>query len=165
MIGRPLREFLLPAPTKGFLLRAAIVAALAFVLFRFVLIPFRIHGHSMAPAYSNGNVNFCNTLAYAFSPPKRYDVVAIRMAGRSVMLLKRVVALPGETIAFKKGMLYINDRAIEESYINEPWQWRLAARTVKPGHVYVVGDNRSVPMDSHVFGQTPIDRIIGAPLW
>lgn len=165
MIGHHLRAFLLPSPTKGFLLRAAIVAVLAFVLFRFVLIPFRIHGHSMTPTYSNGGVNFCNTLAYAFSPPKRYDVVAIRMAGRSVMFLKRVVALPGETIAFKKGMLFINGRSIAEPYITEPWEWTLAERTVKPGHVYVVGDNRNVPMDSHVFGQTPIDRIIGAPLW
>ncbi len=165
MSGRPLRAFFLPSPTKGFLLRAAVVAVLAFVLFRYVLIPFRIHGHSMAPTYRNGGVNFCNTLAYAFSPPKRFDVVAIRMAGPSVMLLKRVVALPGESIAFKKGGLYINDRSIAEPYVSGPWEWRLAARTVKPGHVYVVGDNRNVPMDAHVFGQTPIDRIIGAPLW
>ena len=49
--------------------------------------------------------------------------------------------------------------------ITLPWDWTLAPRTVKPGHVYVVGDNRSVSMASHQFGQTPVHRIVGALLW
>lgn len=160
-----LRAFLLPKFNKGFFIRAALVAALAFILFKFFLIPFRIQGHSMAPTYSDGGMNFCNTLRYTFSPPERYDIVIIRLAGRSVMLLKRVVAVAGETVAFKNGELYINGRKTEEPYITYADDWTLPPRTVKPDHYYVVGDNRRVSMQTHHFGQTPANRIIGAPLW
>src|SRR6056297_453740 len=165
MLIDQLRAFFLPNLNKRFVIRAALVAALAFVVFHFFLIPFRIHGHSMAPTYSDGRVNFCNTLRYAFSSPDRYDIVAVRMAGRSVMLLKRVVAVAGETVAFKSGELHINGRKLEEPYINYTYDWTLSPRQVKPEHIYVVGDNRRVPMEQHHFGQAPINRIVGAPLW
>ena len=165
MLNNRLRAFFLPNLNKTFFIRAVLVAALAFLVFRFFLIPFRIHGLSMAPTYSNGQVNFCNTLRYAFSPPDRYDIVAVRMAGRSVMLLKRVVAVAGETVAFENGKLHINGRKLEEPYITYDYDWTLPPRRVKPDHVYVVGDNRRVPMQTHHFGQTPVNRIVGAPLW
>jgi len=160
-----LRAFLLPKFNKGALIRLILVALLAFILFKFFLIPFRIQGHSMATTYVDGGFNFCNTLCYTFSPPERYDIVAIRLAGESVMLLKRVVALAGETVAFKNGALYINGRKMEEPYIPYAYDWTLPPRRVKPDHIYVVGDNRRVSMRTHRFGQTHVNRIVGAPLW
>ena len=119
----------------------------------------------MVPAYNNGDVNFCFTLRYQFSPPMLYDIVAVRYAGTHVMLLKRVIATEGETVEFTNGQLYINGKEINEPYINGQYDWDLPLRTVKPHHVYVVGDNRSVPMETHDFGQTDLNRIVGAPLW
>lgn len=165
MLNQHIRKFLFPSVNRRFLIRAALVAAIAFIVFKFILIPFRIQGRSMAPTYADGGINFCNTLHYAFSPPKRFDMVAVRMAGRSVMLLKRVVGLAGETVAFRKAHLYINGEKTEEPYVADTYDWTLAPRRVKPDHVYVVGDNRRVPMAQHYFGQTHIDRIVGAPLW
>jgi signal peptidase I len=160
-----IRNFLFPAINRRFLIRVAIVTISAWMIFKYLLIPLQVKGYSMAPTYNNGDVNFCWTLRYMLSPPKRYDIVAVRYAGTRVMLLKRVIALAGESVEFKSGRLYINGREIKETYVKNKYNWNLVMRTVKPNHVYVVGDNRNVPMETHDFGQTDVNRIVGAPLW
>jgi signal peptidase I len=159
------KNFLFPSLTRGFALRLLAVAVSAVVLFGTILIPFRIQGHSMAPTYRDGGFNFCNTLRYVWTPPQRRDVVAVRLAGNRIMLLKRVVALEGDRVAFHDGRLVVNGETVAEPYVVDPRPWNLAPRTVARGHVYVVGDNRRVPMDVHLFGQTPRERIVGGPLW
>jgi signal peptidase I len=119
----------------------------------------------MDPTYSDGQFNFCNRLKYALSSPARHDVVAIRYAGTRVMLLKRILALEGETVEFRGGQLFIDGRHVAEPYVTATQSWELDPRVVAPGNVYVAGDNRQVAMLTHDFGQTPIYRIIGAPLW
>ena len=141
------------------------VAGFAYILFGYIFLPFRIKGHSMTPTYQNGHFNFCFKLRYVFSEPQRHDVVAIRLAGKNIVLLKRVIALAGETIEIRKGIVFVNGSKIDESYIRNPSGWNLAPRKVDFGHVYVIGDNRRVPMHVHQFGQTAINRIVGVPLW
>jgi signal peptidase I len=119
----------------------------------------------MEPTYRDGSFNFCFRLRYFFSEPQRRDVVTIRLAGESIMLLKRVVGLAGDVVAFKGGRLFVNQKPVKEPYLVYPSNWNLPQRTVKPGYVYVVGDNRSVPIEMHQFGQTPVKRIVGGPLW
>ncbi len=160
-----LKKFFLPEFNRRYLWRLFLVALTAFVLFRYICIPFRIKGDSMAPTYRDGGVNFCYTLPYLVSSPERFDVVAIRLAGHHVMLLKRIVAVEHDTVAFCEGQLLVNRKPVDEPYVAGPCDWNLPPRTVKPGHVYVVGDNRSIPADRHQFGQTPVNRIVGEPLW
>jgi signal peptidase I len=119
----------------------------------------------MEPTYMNGGFNFCFRLQYIFSEPRRHDIVAIRLAGERVILLKRVVGLEGDLVEFRDGTLFINEKEVDEIYVRRPSNWNLPPREVDKDHVYVVGDNRSVPIDVHQFGQTPVDRIIGGPLW
>ncbi len=119
----------------------------------------------MEPTYHNGSINFCLTLGTFFSKPQRHDVVAVRLAGHRVMLLKRVVALEGERVEFLHGKLLVDGNAIEEPYVQYPCHWNLSPRQVDQSSVYVVGDNRSMPMEDHFFGQASIKRIIGVPLW
>jgi signal peptidase I len=159
------RKFLFPSLTLKALIRIVAVAVLAYVLFGHLLIPIRIKGSSMEPAYRSGQINFCWTLKYLFSRPSRHDVVLVRYAGKKVMLLKRVVALEGESVAFRAGKLIVGEKETEEPYVRYPCNWNLPPRQVKKGHVYVVGDNRNMPMENHTFGQTPKERIIGVPLW
>jgi signal peptidase I len=68
-------------------------------------------------------------------------------------------------VAFRNGDLFVDGRKVAEPWVAQKSDWNLASRTVKPGHVYVVGDNRSVPIENHQFGQTPTNRIVGVPLW
>ena len=119
----------------------------------------------MEPTYPDRGVNFCWRLRYLFSEPKRHDVVAVRFAGTKVMLLKRVIAFEGERVEFRRGKLFVDEREIDEPYVRYPCNWNLPPREVEKGCVYVVGDNRSMPIENHVFGQTSMKRIVGVPLW
>ncbi len=160
-----LRQFLAPAPTPAFFVRAACVAVGAYLFFGHVLTPFVIRGHSMEPTYRDGGFDFIVKPRFLFSAPRRGDVVVVRLAGSRVLLLKRVVALEGDVVEFRDGTLYLNGGSVKEPYVQGPCRWDLAPRTVGPHHLYVVGDNRSMPMEEHDFGETYERRVAGAPLW
>ena len=154
-------NFLFPSLNKKFLIRIVLVALGCFLIFGYLLVPMRIQGSSMEPTYRDKSFAFCWRLQYLFAKPERFDVVAVRFSGRNVMLLKRVVALPGESVEFRKGMLYVNGLAIEEPYVVYRSDWELSPRKVAPEHVYIVGDNRGTTMDGHKFGEVDMKRIIG----
>jgi signal peptidase I len=92
-------------------------------------------------------------------------VVVIRLAGNRIMLLKRVLAMEGDVIEFRQGRLFLNRQPVSEPYVQASQAWHLPPRKIDPGHVYVVGDNRRVPMHIHQLGQASRARIRGAPLW
>lgn len=165
MIGEKLRAFLWPRITRNYLIRLALLAITAYLLFSQLLIPAWIRGESMHPTYRNGSLTFCWCLRYLLSSPRHGDVVMVRFAGKDVMLLKRVIAVAGETLEFRDGRLYLDGRCVPEEYVELPCNWTLAPRKVKDGHVYVAGDNRSMPIEQHQLGQTPVTRVIGGPLW
>jgi signal peptidase I len=160
-----LRRFLWPRLNRRFAVRLVLVAAMAYGLFGFVCIPVVMHGASMEPTYRDGGVNFCWRLRYAWSEPRVGDVVMVRFAGMRVMLLKRVVALAGDTVEFRGGRLVVSGQERDEPYVRFRGTWDLPPRTVEPGQVYVVGDNRGMPMEEHLFGRTALYRIMGGPLW
>ncbi len=161
MMYKRFSRFILPDFTSMLTFRMILVVVVAYVLFGQLLIPLRIQGRSMEPTYRDGSFNFCWRLTYFFKEYERKDIVTIRFAGRRVMLLKRIVALAGETVGFRQGVLVINGEEIKESYVNYPSNWTLAPRIVQQGKVYVVGDNRSVPIQQHNFGQVSQKRIVG----
>lgn len=163
--NRRIRKFLLPPLTLTFLIRVSLVTLSAYLIFGHLLIPFRVKGISMEPTYRDGGFHLCWRLRYLFSEPRRGDVVVVRLAGKSVLLLKRVVALGGEEVEFRQGKLLVNGKAIHEPYVFYPCNWNLSPRQVEPKSVYLVGDNRNGPVENHLFGQTPMNRIIGVPLW
>jgi len=160
-----LRRFLLPDLNGRFVLRLLLVAVVAVVVCTQVFVPLRIEGRSMEPTYDDGGFNFCWRGRYLFSAPERGDVVVIRFAGRQVMLLKRVIGLAGDTVEFRNGALFVNSAWVKEPYVRTPSDWNLAPRKVEPAKVYVVGDNRTVHMNRHHFGQVEQERIMGGVLW
>ena len=158
-----LRIALVGRNPKRTLIRAAVLAVVCycffkFFVFKFIVLPVRVEGNSMFPTYHDRGINFVNRLAYRHVTPQRGDVVGIRMAGPSVMLMKRIVGLPGETVAFDDGRLLVNGQAIEEPYMqhHSPAPF-LEPVTLGPNEYYVIGDNR---MNSDR-GRIDRDRIIG----
>jgi signal peptidase I len=145
-------------------IRLAILIIGTFVLFKFVLIPIQITGISMEPTYHNGHVNFINRLAYSRNDPKRGDVVGIRYSGIHIMLAKRVVGLPGETVSFSNGKLFINGEPMEEPYLKLPSNWTTPEVKLKLNEYFVVGDNRTMPPDLHEHGVAQRKRIVGKVL-
>jgi len=164
-VNERMRHFLLPSLTPRFLVRVSLVALCAYLFFGHICTPIWIKGSSMDPTYRDGGFNFCWRLVYLFSKPKRHDVVAVRLAGSRVMLLKRVVAVEHEKVEFRDGKLFVDDKEIDEPYVRYPCHWNLAPRQVESGCVYVVGDNRSMSIENHYFGQAQMKRIVGIPLW
>jgi signal peptidase I len=164
-VNHKTRQFFFPSLTPVFLIRVFLVSLFAYLFFGYLCIPITIQGISMEPTYPNGGVNFCWRFRYLFSGPKRHDVVAVRFAGTKVMLLKRVVARAGEQVEFREGRLFVDGKEIDEPYVRYPSNWNLPSRRVDKDCVYVVGDNRSMPIENHHFGQTSKIRIMGGPLW
>ena len=151
--------------TRKRLVRAAVIILVAYVFLSQVLLPVRVSGISMKPTYQSGRPNFCFLLRYLFSSPARRDIVFIRMAGGRVSYLKRIVGLAGDTVEFTEGNLYLNDKKVDEPYTAKPCDWNMPPVVVRPGNVYVIGDNRAVSMYDHEFGQTSAGRIMGGPVW
>lgn len=149
---------------KRTMARALLLAVACLVTFRFVLLPIRVEGISMLPTYKDRSFNLINRLAYRQHGPNRGDVVSIRTAGISLMYLKRVVALPGETVEFRGGQLVVNGIPFPEPWLKFRSSWTLPARTLGLDEFYVVGDNRTMPPTNHTQGAATLDRIVGKVL-
>jgi signal peptidase I len=170
--GGWLRIAIIGRNPKVTLARIVIVVVACIVVFKLVLLPVRIEGVSMLPAYKDKSLNFINRLAYLRRQPRRGDVVGIRLGGTNVfyrapgvMYMKRIVGLPGETVAFADGHLLINGTALDEPYVKGRCDWNRAPVTVGPSQYFVVGDNRSMPRDDHVFGRAEKEQIVGKVLF
>jgi signal peptidase I len=146
---------------KMTLARIVILVVTCLIVFKFVLLPVRITGISMLPTLKNGSVNCVNRLAYLFHEPRRGDVVSIRFAGIHVMLMKRIIGLPGETIAFVDGRVLINGEVLDEPYEKLQCDWNLPPEKIGADEYYVVGDNRTMGPEDHVKGRVARERIVG----
>ena len=149
---------------KATLARVAVLIVTSFVVFKFILLPIRVEGISMLPTYKDRSVNFVNRLAYLRHEPQRGDVVSIRLAGPHVMYMKRIIGLPGESIAFENGRVLINAEVLDEPYEKSPCDWNCPPVKLGPDEYYVVGDNRTMPQELHKHGETPRYRILGKVL-
>ena len=120
----------------------------------------------MQPTLEPGGFYLVNRLAYAFGEPARGDVVAIRLAGRSVVYVKRIVGLPGERLRIDGGRVLANDRAFDEPYVRDRRaSWVLPETKLGPDEYFVVGDNRGMPIKQHELGKTRRAKIVGKILY
>lgn len=150
------------------MVRVAIVIVTSLVLFKFVLLPIRIVGISMEPNYPNGHWNFINKLAYRTAKPKRGDVVAVRMAGEHVLLLKRIIGVPGDHVTMSRQGVFVNGQRLEENYVrrrvhwswNRPREWKL-----DEDEYLLIGDNRSMFFEDHYKGKAFEFQIVGKILF
>lgn len=156
-----LRVVLIGRRPRATLVRIVVLSITCFITFKFILLPIRIDGISMLPTYHTGQVNCINRLAYLRHEPQRGDLVSVRLAGTSVMFMKRIIALPGETLAFHRGRAYINGKMLDEPYVKFSCDWETGPIACSPTQFYVVGDNRSMPFTFHTQGRAERDRIVG----
>ena len=163
-LPRWLRIVVIGRNFKVTLVRIVILIVTSFVVFNFILLPARIEGISMLPTYRDRSINFVNRIAYLRHEPQRGDVVGIRLAGPHVMYMKRIIGLPGETVAFAGGRVLINGEVLEEPYEKAPCDWNVPPVTLGPDEYFVVGDNRTMPSENHMFGKAQRDRIVGKAL-
>lgn len=175
------------------LVETILLTLVIFFAVRTLIVNYRVDGSSMQPSLQNGQYLFVNKavyfhfdlnalrnalpgedregrdVVYLFHPPERGDIVILDPPVPSTEpLVKRVIALPGETVAVRDGQVFVNGAPIEEGYIADPPRYQYPAFggegaefTVPAGTVFVLGDNRNNSRDSHAFGPVPLDNIIG----
>lgn len=153
---------LLVGRSLGRSLVRGLAMALALVLGSwFILVPVRAHGPSMTPTYADGQLLLVNRLAYRFGEIRRGDVVAITLHGGKAVLVKRIIALPGERIRIEDGQVLVNDTPLDEPYCVYRLPWNVAEAELGPEEVFVIGDNRAMLERHHTFGRADRDRILG----
>ncbi|SHN59744.1 signal peptidase I [Desulfitobacterium chlororespirans] len=79
--------------------------------------------------------------------------------------IKRLIALPGDTVGIRNHQTYINGQAIDEPYLAEPQIKTMEPVVVPEGYVFVMGDNRNDSKDSREWGFLPMDSITGRTLF
>jgi signal peptidase I len=100
-------------------------------------------------------------ITYQWRGPRRGDVIVFEVPHEEEPLIKRVVALPGETIEIRDEAIYVNGQQLSESWATQPGGPDYPATTLPPLHVFVLGDNRANSRDSRYFGPVSRDQIIG----
>jgi signal peptidase I len=122
----------------------------------------RVYGHSMEPNLHTDQRLVVEKVTYRLRSPRRGDVVVLRMPERGPeLLIKRVIALPGETISISNGSVFVDGQRLEEPYLARETKGNMVSLTVPEGHVFVMGDNRGASNDSRVFGAVPLDQVVG----
>ena len=79
--------------------------------------------------------------------------------------MKRVIALPGETVAIRRGIVTINGQPLEEPYVKEREPWEMAPVKLESDQYFAVGDNRGMNQQLHSFGTVRTEKIVGKVLW
>ena len=142
-----------------------LVPALAFVLAINLLLaqPRVVHGQSMEPNLHESQRVILDLVSYRVRPPQRGEIVVLDVPEREEgpPLIKRVIGIPGDTVAIQKGHVYINGEELEEPYLDQLTTGALAATLIPEGHVFVLGDNRRSSNDSRYFGAVPYERVRG----
>ena len=95
-----------------------IAIGLALIIIIFLYQPVKVEGTSMAPLLSDQERIFINKFVYRFEPIQRGDVVVFWYPlDRSKSFIKRVIALPGESVEIRQGMVYVDGQQIREPYV------------------------------------------------
>lgn len=153
--------------TARFLCVLLAVLACFLIIFTQILIGVKVSGDSMQPTLQTGDYLFVCTL----TEPEHGDIVVVPNPSDSGAsgnyLIKRVIGLPGDTVMAENGVLYRRGpedtefHVVEEDFLGELWIGDIPQETVKPGHIYVLGDNRNNSTDSRRLGQFSIDEMLG----
>jgi signal peptidase I len=145
---------------SGIAVGVCLIAALLLVRI-FVAEPFRIPSQSMEPTLRPGDQALVSKVSG--HTPNRGDLVAFHSPQGGDILLKRAVAVGGDTVGLEDGVLVVNGRQIREPFVNQKSIDGIyfGPVKVKPGTFFAMGDNRANSDDSRDFGAVPDSSIIG----
>ncbi|GAB4441900.1 MAG: signal peptidase I [Chloroflexi bacterium OHK40] len=175
------------------LVETALFILLVFFIVRGIVQNFKIEGSSMEPTLHTGQYILVNKLVYfhfdlnaplrlfpgqedlpqriiyPFHQPRRGDIVVFEYP-RDVSkdYIKRVIALPGETVEIRDGKVFVNGVELEQPYLEGAPTYCVAGYpchsgpvVVPEGQIFVMGDNRANSSDSREWNALPLDRVVG----
>jgi signal peptidase I len=168
---RVLEETARPRPRTGLLKHVtdlfhdlAVAIVVCAFLITYVVQAFKVQGSSMAPELIDRERILVNKFVYHFRPIDRGDVVVFWYTeDPDVSFIKRVVGLPGETVEIRNGQVLVDGEILSEPYVEPEHgdQRSFRAQHVRPGHYFVLGDNRRGSNDSRSWGLVPRRYVYG----
>jgi signal peptidase I len=162
-----------PSPLRNALEWTAVIVGavlIALLVRNFVVQSFQIPSGSMHPTLIEGDRVLVNRLSYRLHDINRGDVIvfsrpdsAPASPGEPEDLIKRVIALPGETVEARDGKVYVDGKAVNEPYLDEGTSTSNLDEPVEvpEGELFVMGDNRGNSSDSRFIGTIPEESVIG----
>jgi len=149
-----------------------IAVILAATVRYFLIEPYRIPTGSMLPTIQLDDMVLANKLVYKVGgKPKYKDVVVFKdPTGQYSQLIKRVIAVGGDTVDLRDGYVYVNDQKLDEPYthgkLSEPLSSSIQfPLRVPDGDIWVMGDNRTNSADSRLFGPISVSTVYGRAWW
>jgi len=150
---------------KAFFRELAITAVLALTIFfalRVTIDTVIVLGISMEPNFHTGQRVLVSKVTYLMHEPERGDVIVFKPSnGVEGEFIKRIIALPGDTVEVKDGAVHINGTRLKEPYIKSPPSYHLSEKEIPVNNYFVLGDNRNRSDDSHNGWVVPRQNIIG----
>jgi len=138
----------------------AIILVVVVILRHFIITPIEVSGDSMQPNIKPGEVLLLDKISYRLSNIKRFDIVVIDTSTNDKDIIKRVIGLPGEHIAYRENKLFVNDEEVNDNYSEDytiSFSLEHLGYNIIPEDKYLVlGDNRDRSSDSRNIGL--IDR-------
>ena len=120
-----------------------------------------VFGQSMEPNLHPNERLIVDKLSYRVRAPARGDIVVVDMPVIEEMLVKRIVALPGEQVEILRGVVYVNGAPLDEPFAHDMTEYDMPRLTLGPLSYFVLGDNRGNSNDSRFFGPVTRDQILG----
>jgi len=141
----------------------ALVIVVVLLIKTYVFSPIKVNGDSMMPTLHNKDIMILNEIGYYLNGLDRFDIVVVKT--ENDLLIKRVIAFPGETVRFFEDELYINGELVEQDFLHAITHnfemGEVNEEVVPDGHYFVVGDNRGDSLDSRTIGSVSKDQIMG----
>lgn len=123
----------------------------------YIVTPIRVNGTSMYPTLKQNEIMILNKIGLK-SGIDRFDIVVVKTD--KTRIIKRVIGLPGESVMYEDGKLYINGKYVEDSYsLSETKDFENIV--LKEDEYFVLGDNREVSKDSRMIGPVKKEQILG----
>lgn len=153
-------------PHWWLVLGAMIVVSAGLAVRSFVLWPVIVDSSSMSPTLCEGDWVVVDIWDPAVSELSRGDLVAVRVPGSDVPLVKRVAGLPGDSVTIEDALLVVDGHRVDEPYVDHEASDALywGPVVVPRRAVVVLGDARATSIDSRAFGPVPEDSLIGRVL-
>ncbi len=143
------------------IVETVLLSLLLFLAINAISARIRVDGFSMEPTLQSGEYVIVNKVTYKLEDPEIGDIIVFHFPRRPDQeYIKRVIGVPGDTIRIANGIVYVNDQALIEPYINADPAYD-GTWTVPDGNLFVLGDNRNNSSDSHNWGFVPYDKVIG----
>ena len=119
----------------------------------------------MEPSLQDGQQLLIKKVVLHLFEPERGDIIIFHppppYSPKATLLIKRIIALSGDTVEVKNGEVYVNGSKLDEPYIKEPPTYNLQQKKIPENEYFVLGDNRNNANDSHNGWMVPRQNIVG----